>query len=428
MKATKMILILILSLVFGMNAFALTVNTNDIVDGAVTTPKLANGAVTASKLGITCSDGYYLQYTVVGGWICSVGTPGLVGPQGPEGPQGPVGATGPQGPVGPQGAIGATGLQGPTGPQGPVGPMPHYANIAIVAKSGGDYSDPVAAMSDVSNWCGSGPCLLKIMPGLYDIGAASLVMQDGVDIEGSGQLSTKIIGRINTNPISGVVSARNVSSAELRNLTIENNNGTGGLQAAIYNEFASPKISNVTVITSNAASASYAIYNHSSSPKIINASIIANTSNSFDDMVGVYNFGDSSPSMMNINININSSQGHAFGISNYASGSSVASPDIVDVTIVVTGYVAMGISNVNSTPSIFSTKSTVSGVAVSTGIYSSGNSVVKADHLVTNGAIENVSPASIYIGNTRVGGSVANSGTIKCFGVYNGNYDPVTCQ
>lgn len=40
-----------------------------------------------------------------------------------------------------------------------------YAKVAFVAQSGGDYTDPVSAMSAVDTWCGtpsaSNPCLLK---------------------------------------------------------------------------------------------------------------------------------------------------------------------------------------------------------------------------------------------------------------------------
>jgi hypothetical protein len=230
MKLIRMIClrIFILLLPFaGTNAFALTVNTSDIVDGAVTTPKIANtavtnakiadnavtaskidnGAVTATKLGIVCPDGQYLQYTLLNGWACNIGTPG---------------------PTGPQGATGPTGPQGATGPQGTAGPMSHYANVAIVAKSGGDYTDPIAAMSDIATWCGTpsqlNPCLLKIMPGIYNIGGNTLNGISYVDIEGSGELTTKITGNVSAW-LTAVVMVP--SQSELRFVSVENTGGTG---------------------------------------------------------------------------------------------------------------------------------------------------------------------------------------------------------
>ena len=156
---------------------------------------------------------------------------GPVGPQGPSGPQGAAGATGPQGAPGPTGPQGPQGLQGikgdtgegipgptglagvtgPQGPQGPVGGVVKYGKIAVVAKSGGDYSDPVTALNDVGTWCGSptsiNPCLLKIMPGVYNIDV--LTMYPYIDIEGSGENVTNIVG--------SYVSA---SNAELRFMTL----------------------------------------------------------------------------------------------------------------------------------------------------------------------------------------------------------------
>ncbi len=45
-----------------------------------------------------------------------------------------------------------------------------YGKVAVVAQTGGDYTDPVAAMSALATWCGtpsaSNACLLKIMPGV----------------------------------------------------------------------------------------------------------------------------------------------------------------------------------------------------------------------------------------------------------------------
>ncbi len=194
------------------------VKTGHIQDSAVTTTKIANGAVTASKLGITCPDNYYLQYTALGGWICSIGTPGL---------QGPIGLTGPQGPQGSTGATGATGAQGP---KGDTGPMPHYGNRTVVAKSGGDYTDPVAAMNAVTTWCGTpsaiNPCLIKIMPGVYDLGAGTLFLHSYVDIDGSGENNTVIKGTGTVTEYYDrhilVYGAPAESNYQISNLTIDN--------------------------------------------------------------------------------------------------------------------------------------------------------------------------------------------------------------
>jgi hypothetical protein len=52
-----------------------------------------------------------------------------------------------------------------------------YGKVAIVAQSGGDYTDPLTAMDDSGSWCGTAsetnPCLVKIMPGVYDVGSGA---------------------------------------------------------------------------------------------------------------------------------------------------------------------------------------------------------------------------------------------------------------
>ena len=54
-----------------------------------------------------------------------------------------------------------------------VGKAQRRGRVAVVAKSGGDYTSPIAAMADLASWCdipGQG-CLVKILPGSYDLGA-----------------------------------------------------------------------------------------------------------------------------------------------------------------------------------------------------------------------------------------------------------------
>lgn len=150
-------------------------------NGSITNVLLADGSVTASKIGIVCPDGQYLQFTVANGWVCSVGTPG------PQGPQGDTGATGPQGPQGIQGET------GPQGPQGPVGPMPHYANVIVVAKEGGDYTSLGAALSAM-NPSIDNPVLIKVMPGTYleHDSQTTVHLKSYFHIQGSGKKITTI--------------------------------------------------------------------------------------------------------------------------------------------------------------------------------------------------------------------------------------------
>ncbi len=149
-------------------------------------------------------------------------------------------------------------LMAVTGPGG--GP----AKRAIVALSGGDYSDPVAAMNDRANWCGtpsqSNPCLIKIMPGVYNL-AAVLSLQDYIDIEGSGRGMT-VLSRTNTGTTSGIVGASGSCTSErceLRDLTLRAG-ATGTAVVGIYSASGgAPRVRNVAIDLSIPSGTAWAV-------------------------------------------------------------------------------------------------------------------------------------------------------------------------
>lgn len=85
--------------------------------------------------------------------------------------------------------------------------------------------------------------LVKIEPGVYDLGTDSFKMREYVDIEGSGQNATIITSTAFDNWDTGTIVA--VNNAELRNLTVENR-GDNLYAICIYISSVSPVISNVT--------------------------------------------------------------------------------------------------------------------------------------------------------------------------------------
>jgi hypothetical protein len=91
-----------------------------------------------------------------------------------------------------------------------------YGNVAVVAPSGGDYTNPATAMGAYNLWCGApsatNPCLLKIMPGVYDIGTSPVAMQPYIDIEGSGQNVTVITGTVSSDSFPPTIES-NISNA-----------------------------------------------------------------------------------------------------------------------------------------------------------------------------------------------------------------------
>ena len=92
--------------------------------------------------------------------------------------------------------------------------------------------------------------LLKIEPGVYDLGTGELVMKQHVDIEGSGEsvITVTSVGSASTDT-GTVVGADN---AELHFLTVENTGGNTEA-IAIRNLSAAPRLTFVTAIASGSS-------------------------------------------------------------------------------------------------------------------------------------------------------------------------------
>jgi hypothetical protein len=235
------------------------------------------------------------------------------------------------------------------------------------------------------------PYVLKLGPGVYDVQGTSVQMKEYVDIEGSGEKTTKITGTIGSetsSPSSGTVQGAN--NAELRFLTVENT-GTGTNAVAILNSSSSPSIMHVTA-TASAGNNNYGIYNTDSSPKMTDVS--ATGEGGAGTNAGVYN-SNGYPVMTNV-IATGSGGTWTYGVYN----------DYFNLTM--TNVIAIG-----------------SGVVNGYGIYNNAGGVI-INHSVINGPtpIHNGGAAVTRVVYTQLDGlAVENSGgTLTCVGAYDGGY------
>ncbi len=353
------------------------------------------------------------------------------------------------------------------------GVQKRYGKVAIVAKDGGDYSDPVIAMNDINQWCGtptkSNYCLLKIMPGIYDIDSRTLVMRPYTDIEGAGQGVTIVTGVVNdvTSLLSyGVVNGSNYS--EIRSLTI-NNTSTANVSAGIVNYYCSPRIidisinvkgiglyqsigifnnyqsapsiSRVTISVLGGSDSNIGIYNNQSSPTMNHVSSTAQGGNL---SIGILN-SLSSPSMSEIQTNAWLGTTNNFGIANdssspnmsnvtaKASGSGainygirnkIGSPNLDGVRASASGGVEnYGLANLQSSPSMFNVIATASGTnSNNVGISNSTSSSPVMNNVTANASggtnstgILNTSsaPTMINVNATGINGTTTNYGMIN---------------
>ena len=125
----------------------------------------------------------------------------------------------------------------------------------------------LAALAAISSPSPTNPWLLKLEPGVYNVGSSgALVMRPFVDIEGSGESVTKITSPGSASNIVGTV--QTAINTELRHVTVEN---TGGAAFArpLYVTSGSPRISHVTVLGSGGTVETHGYYADGSSTAIV---------------------------------------------------------------------------------------------------------------------------------------------------------------
>jgi hypothetical protein len=264
--------------------------------------------------------------------------------------------------------------------------------------------------------------LLKIEPGIYDIGTNSLQMKEFVDVEGSGEKTTKITAAINNSdwtPTAATVIGAN--NAELRFLTVENTSVGPNYTIGLLNSSVSPSLIHVTATALGNAN-NMGIYNFSgASPSLTH--VIAAASGGTGNY-GVYNDSWSSPTMTHLAATA-SGGGYNVAILNHNSSYTITH---VTATASEGGY-NVGVKN-ECSPSIsyavtmMNVTATASGGTTNYGVYNDNSGTVKINHSVINGTtntVYNGSGVTTYVGNTQLDGG-AVSGTLTCIGAYDANY------
>lgn len=173
----------------------------------------------------------------------------------------------------------------------------HYQNIKVVAKSGGDYTTIGAALNAIADAGDANRYLVYVAPGVYD---EKVAMKPFVDIEGAGELVTKITQGGTNDPSDCTLEG--ADNAELRFLTVENTGGAA-YASAIRNVNASPRLQHLTVRTSGATGSNTAISNGTSSPIIKNVTILVSGSADFN--YGIRSYISAAPEITDVDIDVN---------------------------------------------------------------------------------------------------------------------------
>jgi hypothetical protein len=287
-------------------------------------------------------------------------------------------------------------------------------NVIVVAKSGGNYTTITAALNSITDASDTNRYLVYVAPGVY---SEQVQMKPYVDIEGAGELTTKITWTSTSETSGTVVGANN---AELRFLTVEN---TGGFYyaTAIYNSSASPRLTHVTASASGASIAATGVENEASTPKMSNVTIIVNGSGS-SDTTGIENHSYSSSLLMIMeNVSVKASGGdYSYGIIN-----SGTSPTMTNVTASASSAViyAWGIYNTSASPTMTNVTASASDGGYSYGIYNYGSSPAMTN--VIANASEGTNNIGVFNTNssapTMMSVTASASGGTSDYGVENVN-------
>lgn len=289
----------------------------------------------------------------------------------------------------------AAGKPGPT-------PTPTPSQRATVAMIGGDYTSPVTAMANLATWCGTPsatkPCLLKIMPGVYNIGSSYILLPQYVDLEGSGPGVTTIQG-LDTVEFQneggkewyhGIV---RLNGGNVRNLTVE---ALGALYDDPYciEVRESARIENVTAVSHEGGSPIYvwtSLLGNPAPPQLVGADVVID----------------------NVTVLIPTPADYATGIESNRTTSLVirdSNVEIGDCSAGCVSVVGISVYAANSRAAIHNSS-----------VASPQYGILKSNPTTNNNIVA--------VFDTRIGAPAPLSGTgFKCYDALDANLDPLTCQ
>jgi hypothetical protein len=295
-----------------------------------------------------------------------------------------------------------------------------YAQTVVVAESGGDFTSVQAALDSITDASAGKHYLVWVGPGTYN---EQVQMKPFVDIEGAGELATKITASVGGGFDAGSSVVSGADDAELRHLTAENTGGSGEYVMAIFNGSASPRLSNVTATASGGPDINVGVNNAGSSPTMTDVTATASGAGG-NAAFGMSNSGGSFPTMTDVTAK-GSGAPYNVGVNNAGS-----SPIMTDVTATASGGAnARGMENSTSSPKMTNVSATASGGSTeNTGMYNYlhssptiRESVISASGTASIGVwglFPDDTTSVVTIENSEVKGA---TGTIKAEGGYKVN-------
>jgi hypothetical protein len=302
------------------------------------------------------------------------------------------------------------------------------------------------AMSGITNASPTKHYVLKLEPGIYDVGGTELAMKDYVDIEGSGQLATIIQGTGNNDDEKLTAVVQGAKSTELRDLQVKSTGSSHLISIAILipDEDADLRIVDVTAVASG-GTGNWAVRNRNGKAVIERSTLQASGGSSAYGVntkgpgsvttikhsvieasgatSGTFGLGANAfgryEELRDVQVNVSASSGTAYGIWIHDLPTD-EDHRLTDSTITVAGEGQLYGIYSTSYGSLFVEQSQVrtigsSGVGIQ---HLTGDTLI--DHSEITGASDTVNGSSAFIGATRLNGGGPASGV--CAGVYDESF------
>ncbi|HEX3525688.1 MAG TPA: hypothetical protein VH988_01350 [Thermoanaerobaculia bacterium] len=297
------------------------------------------------------------------------------------------------------------------------------------------------ALTSIADNAASKPYLIKIEPGIYDLGTTTLNMKSYVDLEGSGQQATIIQGAGAADFSIAVVNA--AASSELRDLQVKSTGGSSdGVAVPLLITTTNTNVRRVTVTASGPSTCSLwgiRLVNMTGEINDVTANLSGGNLGQ-----GITSKGFGTPKIHRAHITVTNSASTAYG---FLATDGGAFPEIEDTRVEVNGgptaygfwqdgsaYTAgeiRGSTFIVSTPSGTATAVRFQGSSLrisrstlrasgstSYGINLSNNVLV--DNSEIAGATATVAGSGASIGGSKLDGGPASGAT--CAGVWDENY------
>jgi hypothetical protein len=281
--------------------------------------------------------------------------------------------------------------------------------------------DLLQAVAQISNPSATNPYLVKVEPGIYDLGTNSLFLRPFVDLEGSGEGVTTITSTVPT----GYGTVVGVDNSEVRFLTVKNTGAPGQQIVALFSETSSPRFTHVRVLASG-GSENQAIHMSNGSPVL-------------DHVVASATGGGTAIGVMNLNavLTVTSSTFSAAGAAGANTGylsTSGGTTRATDSTMTGSGgEIASGVKTNNSVHTLTNMTVSGSGATQSFGIYNGWRVAVPAVNVHQSRISGGTNSVYSFGGPVKVGASqltgpvaTTGTGTVTCAASYNENYVALT--